>query len=218
MLRFFNTRWDEVPIVSVDTETTGLRIGHDRACSAAVVRFEQGVVVASLESLIDPGIPIPEESTAIHGISGEQVKGSPRISDWFSAAPVVELLRGAQPSAFNAEFDRQFVPAFADPWNWPWLDGLTLVRKHDRFTPGAGRHKLAATCARHGIVLEKAHSAEADARAAGHLLLKLGRKMFPAGYTLGQALGWQLRMEAVEWQRFHGFLAGLPPREEEARS
>lgn len=213
MLKFFNEQWDSVPIVVIDTETTGLRVGHDRACSVAVVRFEEGVVIESAESLISPGIPIPEASTAIHGITDEMVRDMPTIQDWFSTERVTRLLADAQPAAFNGPFDHHFVPPFMDPWEWPWLDGLTLVRKHDRFVSGPGRHKLAPTCERHGIVLEKAHSAEADARAAGHLLFKLGRKMFPERYTLGQAIGWQLRMEAVEWERFHGWKASLPPRE-----
>lgn len=216
MIKCFNIQWDEVPIVSVDTETTGTRVGHDRAVQVALVRFERGAVVDALETLVNPGIEIPAEATAIHGITNDQVSGAPEIGEWFSRAGVKTLLEGAQPVAYNGQFDRHFVPPFTDPWEWPFLDVLSFVRKLDRFVSGKGRHKLAATCERHGIVLENAHSAIGDARATGELFIKLGRQVFPAVYTLGKAISWQMRLEAVEWERHHAWKAGLPPLDKES--
>lgn len=210
MLKHFNTQWDTIPTNSLDTETTGLRVGYDKAVSVAIVRFENGLPVASMSTLVDPGMPIPESATAIHGITDVMVKGAPKIEDWFQEPEVIRILDDAQPSAFNGSYDRYFVPPFGTDWTWPWLDGLTFVRLLDRYAPGKGRHRLEPTCARHGIKLKAAHSAEADALAAGELLLKLGRKMFPSKYTLGQALGWQRRQEAVEWMRHMSWRSGLP--------
>jgi DNA polymerase III epsilon subunit-like protein len=147
------------------------------------------------------------------------VPASPFIEDLFAdgcvdgSDGVAALLRDAQPAAYNAPFDRYFVPPFGDDWTWPWLDALSLVRKVDRFAKGAGRHKLAMACGRHGVALPDAHNAGADARACGELLFKIGRELFPKQYTLGEVLGWCRRAEAEEWFRFNEWLSRQPPRE-----
>jgi DNA polymerase III subunit epsilon len=213
VLKFFSAQWDSVPVVLIDTETTGIQPGRDRTVQVGIVRFEGGEIMGSRSSFIDPGIPIPEAATAIHGITDIAVQGAPSLADFFADPETRRLLDGAQPAAYNASFDRHFVPPFGDDWTWPWLDSLSLVRKVDRYAKGAGRHKLEATCKRHGVPLEGAHDAIADATAAGLLLYKLGRATFPQQYSLGQALGWQRRVEAEEWFRFNEWLSAQPTRE-----
>lgn len=214
MIRFFNTQWDNVPTAWIDTETTGTRPGKDRCVQIAVVRFENAEPVGSACDFAHPGIPIPEAATAIHGITDLAVKDAPTIEAFMARADVKALLEGAQPAAYNAPFDKHFVPPFGEDWTWPWLDALSLVRKVDRFEKGPGRHKLEATCKRHGIELVGAHDARVDAMAAGKLFYKLGRQEFPKQYTLGQALSWQRRSQAEEWTRFMGWLSKQPPRPE----
>lgn len=216
MIKFFNTQWDEVPAAWIDTETTGVKPGKDRCVQIAVVRFEGGEPVGSVGDFVNPGIPIPEAATAIHGITDMAVSGAGPIEAFMARADVIALLAGAQPAAYNAPFDKHFVPPFGDDWTWPWLDALSLVRKVDRFAKGKGRHRLEASCQRHGIDLIGAHDATADATAAGKLLYKLGRQEFPKVYSLGQALSWQRRSEAEEWARFMGWLSTQPPKEEVA--
>jgi DNA polymerase-3 subunit epsilon len=77
MLKYFNTQWDEVPIVVVDTETTGKRPGVDRTVSFGLARFERGVFVGGLNQLVRCGLPIPAEATAIHGITNDHCAGKP---------------------------------------------------------------------------------------------------------------------------------------------
>ncbi len=136
------------------------------------------------------------------------------IEAFFAHPRTIKLLEGAQAGAYNGPFDKHFVPPFGLDWTWPWLDGLTLVRKVDRYVKGSGRHKLAAVCERHGVELPKAHDAVSDARSAGLLFYKLGRKTFPKYYSLGQVLGWQRRTEAEEWIRFYNYVSSNPPRQE----
>lgn len=211
MIQFFNQQWDTVPLVVVDTETTGPRPGRDKTVSFGLSRFENGKFVASYEQIVDPGIVIPDETIAIHGITNEMVAGQPTLEQAWNEPRVQELLVDAQPSAFNYTFDERFVPGFCEPWDWPWVDALTFIRKIDKFVPGKGRHKLSACCERHGVQLLRAHSAGADSRAAGELLYVIGRKALPLVYTMGQLLGWQMRINAAEWERFHKYKASLPP-------
>lgn len=211
MLSRFNDLWDSVPLVVVDTETTGKQPGIDRAVSFGIARFENGQFVGGVERLVNPGTPIPTEATAIHKITDAMVADAPSLHEAFFAPEVQDLLKDAQPAAYNAAYDRHFIPPFGERWDWPWLDGLMLVRKADRFAKGKGRHKLEASCARNGIVLESAHSALADARACGQLIIKLGRELFPKDYTLGRALDFCRRAEIEEWLRFNQWLSTQPP-------
>ncbi len=214
MLSHFNANWQSVPIVVIDTETTGVAPGIDRACSIALVRFEQGKAVDWISSFIDPKRDIPPEASAIHGIVGSDVHGAPTIEEFFGAHRPRELLKGAQPCAYNAPFDREFVQREAfDDWNWPWLDPLVFVRRVDRFAKGKGRHTLIAACERHGVTLHGAHSAIHDARAAGELFFKIvpraleEENLHPSTLELGRLILLQKRHEACDWFDFAAWRA-----------
>jgi DNA polymerase-3 subunit epsilon len=213
VIKFFSTPWQQVPICVVDTETTGIKAGVDRACQVGIARFERGACVGEFVSLVNPGRDIPEGATAIHGITNEMVAAAPTVADVFADQRVRDLLWGGQPSAFNAVFDRDMVPPFAEDHSWPWLDVLTLVRVVDRYVRGAGRHRLSVAAERHGVALPKAHDALSDAKAAGALLFKLG----PGHYgdaTLGQVLRDQRIAEANDWHRFCDWVSKQPARAE----
>jgi DNA polymerase-3 subunit epsilon len=213
MLQNFHKRWRELPLVVVDTETTGVIPGVDAAVQIGLARFEleQGCV-ASKAWLVHPGRAIPETATAIHGITDAMVAEAPHIANVLASKEARELYEGVQPVAYNYMFDRAFVPAVAFDRDWPWLDSLTLVRLVDRFVRGKGRHKLEAACERHGVKLEKAHDAGADARAAGELLFKLADDAGVPEY-LGDALKWFELQRTEEWHRFNDWRARQPPQE-----
>lgn len=210
----WKARWHEIPIVLLDFETTGLKPGIDRVVEVGLARFENRKLVAELGARIDPGIPIPAEATAIHGIGDADVEGAPTIDDFFAFTEPRTLLAGAQPAAFNAPFDKWFCPpsALAD-WTWPWLDTLTLVRHVDKYQSGKGRHKLSAACERHGIVLAKAHSAQDDARAAGELFFKLAERVVADDMPMGQLLCKMVGAAADDWIDFQSWLGKQPPLE-----
>lgn len=64
-------------VVVLDTETTGL---HDEAriIDLAVISVTGGVL---MDTLLDPGEPVPAEATDIHGIADADVQGAPRFGD-----------------------------------------------------------------------------------------------------------------------------------------
>lgn len=62
----------------LDLETTGLG-EQDRICEIALVMMREGAVVEAWSSLVNPGIPIPPEATAVHGIADAMVLGAPTI-------------------------------------------------------------------------------------------------------------------------------------------
>ncbi len=166
----------------VDTETTGTDAARDKVIELAIVVFEYcadtgatGPVVTTYDALEDPGFPIPPESTAIHGITDDMVRGH-RIDDDQVAALLGQV---GLVIAHNARFDRAFLearlPVFATvPWacSWqevPWSDA------------GIESSKLEYLAYRYGFFYE-GHRAEIDCRA---LLEVLGQ---PFGTTGGTAL------------------------------
>lgn len=175
--------WHELPITVLDFEATGPDPKTCEPVELAAVRFERGVVVARTSALINPGVPIPAEAAAIHGITDEMVQAD-GISAREAWSDTQRLLLGAIPCAYNSPFDRTILHrVMADALDgdaacrfleletaWPWLDPLVVVRHVDRWVKGKGRHKLTSVCQRRGIEIDGAHRAEADAEACGRLL------------------------------------------------
>lgn len=96
----------------LDIETTGVKLALDQIIELGIVVFEYspetGQVYRVLETysaLEDPEIPIPDESTKIHGITDDMVKGE-KIFDSY----VDNLLSDVSlVIAHNASFDRGFI-------------------------------------------------------------------------------------------------------------
>ena len=212
MIHLFTKPWWQVPTVWLDTETTGVHPGTDRVVQLGLCRIERGEVVGTFESLVNPGIPIPEVATKVHKITDDHVANAPRIEDVFAMAAARELLEGAQLGGYNANFDRLLVLPYID-WMWPWLDPLPLVRKADKWVKGEGKNKLEKAAARYGVELTDAHSALADARAAGLLFYEVAEHFFGRRTSLGHVLAQLRHFEADEWFGFNDWLARQPPKE-----
>ncbi len=67
--------------VCFDLETTGLEPKNDLIIEVALSIFTLEGEIDSFETLIDPGRPIPIESTRIHNICDQDVAGKPKIED-----------------------------------------------------------------------------------------------------------------------------------------
>lgn len=204
-----------LPLVFIDTETTGLPPGG-RVCEVAAVRFEGGVPVARFCSYINPGCPIPPEATAIHHITDADVAGAPMLPE--VAADLFKVCDGAVACAYSAHFDRGMLHseisgkdchAF-DP-EQSWVDVLVLVRHFDRYASGKGRHKLTAACARRNIIVENAHRADADAIACGVLLHRLKPRI--GDVSAAQLIGRCDVRRAEQDKAFQAWLSSQPQAE-----
>jgi len=162
----------EIPYIAADVETTGLCAaeGH-RVCEVALLRFLRGSVVDSLVSLVNPLRPIDPGASAVNGITDAMVAGAPTFGDLL---PRILGFLSDDPLVFhNAPFDLSFLRREAQlaGGRWPGnrvIDTLALARRTGRFRS----HSLPAICRELGI-RSTFHRAEADAWAAGKLLLHL---------------------------------------------
>lgn len=198
--------WVDAPMAIIDFETTGLDPEKDRVLEMGVVLFRNGNVEGRHNWLINPGIPVPEESRAVHGISDEDLANAPPFE---AIAPeLYGLLANRIPVAYNADFDRRFLHAeigrlspMADVPIPPalraevlWVDPLIWVREYQKYEKGK---KLVDVCKRLGIPLEQAHRAAGDAEAAGRVLYALASQMpKPYGELIRLQAQYSARQEA----------------------
>ena len=69
------------PLAVFDIEATGLNIRTDRVVELSIIRVAADWTEQTQTWLLNPTIPIPVESTAIHGITDADVAGCPTFSD-----------------------------------------------------------------------------------------------------------------------------------------
>ena len=174
--------WQEVDVALLDVETTGRDASVDRVVELGIAVGRRGEIVARYNWLINPGMPIPAEVTAIHHITDEMVADKPRFEA--VASEIANALKGCVPAAYNALFDRAFlmgefsrakvdvsgVPALTRETDW--LDPLVWARD---IQENEKSRSLGDVAARLGVKLENAHRAQDDAEAALRVLYALGR-------------------------------------------
>ena len=89
----------KIPVCFFDLETTGPNINTDRIIEIAVVKLMPNGETIRKTNLINPTIPIPEESTKIHGITDSQVRDQPQFKD--VARDYAKLFEGADLGGFS---------------------------------------------------------------------------------------------------------------------
>ena len=98
---------EETEFVVFDLETTGLSAERCRICEIGAVRVKALEVVGTFESLVNPGVRLPDPVARITGLRDEELRRAPAIStvlDRFLAFAGDELL-----VAHNARFDQRFL-------------------------------------------------------------------------------------------------------------
>ena len=98
------------PLVVFDLETTGINTSTDRIVEIAYIKVYPDGRRVSRSMRVNPGMPIPPESTLVHGISDADVEGLPSFAD--VAHDVYEDFRDADVCGFNS--DRFDLPLLAE--------------------------------------------------------------------------------------------------------
>jgi len=152
----------EKPVAFFDLETTGVAVGKDRIVEISILKVHPNGKEESKTYKVNPEMPIPEETTKIHGISNEDVKGAPTFKD--IAPEVMLFLKDCDLAGYNSnKFD---VPVLVEEFYRVGfdfdLDNRNLIDVQNIFHKMEQRTLVAAYkfyCEKN---LEDAHSAEAD--------------------------------------------------------
>lgn len=93
-----------------DLETTGIQVTKDRIVQIGCVILHPDGTKETLSQLIHPQIPIPEETTAIHGITDDMVANAPSFEEF--APKLVTFIGDADLAGYNSnKFD---IPILAE--------------------------------------------------------------------------------------------------------
>jgi len=89
----------KIPLCFFDLETTGTNISQDRIVEIAVVKLMPNGDIQEKHNLVNPTIPIPPDSSAIHGIKDEDVREMPTFKEL--GREYAKFMEGADLSGFN---------------------------------------------------------------------------------------------------------------------
>lgn len=158
------------PLVFFDLETTGVDTAKDRIVEISMVKVMPDGEEIVRTRLINPQMHIPEDATAVHGITDEDVKDQPTFAQ--IAKSLSQFIEGCDFGGFNSNrFDlpmlvEEFLRAGVDVdfKNRKFIDVQNIFHKMEQ------RTLVAAYKFYCNKDLTDAHSAEADTRATYEVL------------------------------------------------
>lgn len=158
------------PLCVFDLETTGLKLGVDRIIEIAIVKAYPDGHIEELYHRINPEMPIPAESTAVHHIKDQDVALEPTFKEY---APVVlKFIGNSDLAGFNSnKFD---VPMLVEEFLRVGLKfemkGRRMIDVQNIFHKMEPRNLAAAVKFYLGKDLDGAHAAINDTRATFEVL------------------------------------------------
>ncbi|MBW6502186.1 MAG: 3'-5' exonuclease [Bacteroidales bacterium] len=158
------------PIAFIDLETTGISVSSDRIVELSVLKISPDGREEWMTTLINPEMPVPPKSTAIHGITDEDVAGAPAFRE--VAKNLAMFLEGCDLAGYNAiKFD---IPLLAEEFlrinmdfnfrKHKYVDVQVIFHKKEQRTLSAAYQFYCNKS------LENAHSSKADTEAAYEIL------------------------------------------------
>ena len=161
----------EKPIAFFDLETTGAQVATDRIVEISILKVFPNGNKESKTWLVNPTIPIPAETTAIHGITDEKVADEPTFKQL--APQISELIHNCDLGGFNS--NRFDIPLLAEEFLRVEIDFDMENRKAVDVQNIFHRLEQRTLVAAYGFYCDKdltdAHSAEADTLATHEVLL-----------------------------------------------
>lgn len=159
------------PIAFIDLETTGVSVGSDRIVEISILKLLPDNTTQVHTFRINPGMPIPAEASAIHGIYDKDVAECPTFKE--EALAIANILEQCDLAGYNS--NRFDIPLLVEEFMRAEVDfnvqDRKLVDVQNIFHKLEQRTLSAAYKFYCNKTLENAHSAEADVRATFEVLL-----------------------------------------------
>lgn len=206
---------DELPAMIVDTETTGLEVNTDRIVSFGGVCAHGTRLFKSrmIDDLIDPGVPIPPVSTAIHGITDEMVEGARSFPEVY--ADFQRMARGRVIVGHNIPFDLTIIRQECARHGRPWEDLVFIdtMRLASLLNPTLGQFDLETLADIYHIDVHGRHTALGDAMVTAELFFRMMPRLQMQGFaTLRDLLEFHCRqaVDVIAGQKQAGWITNQP--------
>ena len=202
---------EDAELVVFDLETTGLSASRDRMCEIGAVRVKALEIAETFETLVDPGVALPQTIARLTGLSDVELRGAPRPE--LAVRRFLAFAGDSPLAAHNARFDvgfldhavqrltgRRVAAAVVDT---VWLARRLLHRRSERFSLAQLAHFF-------GTSTDPCHRALPDALATAEILIALlGLAQERGARTLAEVV----ELSAPRARRLHGrrsLVAGAP--------
>jgi DNA polymerase-3 subunit epsilon len=194
----------KTPIAFFDIESTGTNVATDRIVEISILKVLPNGSQETKTFLVNPTIPIPKESSLIHGIHDEDVKDKPTFKAL--SKELHQLLLGADLAGFNVlKFD---IPLLVEEFLRAGIDfdieKRNILDAQKVFHMMEKRNLAAAYKFYCGKTLENAHSAEADTLATYEVFLAQIEKY--VGEEAEDLLGNKLGVFENDMRKIHTIL------------
>jgi DNA polymerase-3 subunit epsilon len=222
--------WHLGRLAGFDTESTGVDVETDRIVTACVVEVGQKLPPLTADWLINPGIDIPAQATAVHGITTEKAKAdgqpAPEAIEQIIAALAQVVLAGTPLVIMNAPYDltlldrearRHGVQTLTDivGESLRVVDPRVLDKQVDPYR--RGKRTLTDLCRHYDVNLDGAHSADADAIAACRVAWRIGRTYDDLGrMPLHELHELQVSWAKRQQESFAAYLRRTPGKDQDA--
>lgn len=204
-------------MLALDLETTSPDPEEARIVQAALVFVGGGMGTHAATMLCDPGIPIPAEATAVHGITTERAQAegeTPAVVARVLAEAITDAADAGMPLVvFNARYDltvadRECARHGIGPFVvGSVVDPFVIDKQLDRYRRGS--RKLDAMCDHYGAILGGAHDASHDALAAARLAWCIGARGKVVRRVRNAEEGREKAALVREWEAVRGDLGAL---------
>jgi len=157
------------PIAFIDIETTGMNPRQDRIVELCIIKVHPDGREEILSSVINPAMQIPIESTQVHGITNEDVKGKPTFNEF--AKQLINFIDNCDLGGFGTKFDLSFLESeFKRAGVIYSEEGRQVIDVQRIFHTLEPRDLNAAHLKYCGKNLKKSHRADIDVRATMDVL------------------------------------------------
>ena len=160
-----------------DVETTGLSPQSNRIVELGAVEFVEGVPSRRFSSLVNPGVGISPEITAINHITNDMLSNAPserevypQLIDFLGEALHGEIILCAHNARFDVDFLCNTLSRLGYNAEIAYVDTLSLCRKQLK---GLLNYKQETVAQNLGIECRESHHAQSDAEVCGQILTRL---------------------------------------------
>jgi len=191
--------WCESTFVAIDLETTGKYPLDAEICEMAAVKWQNGQIVDTYQTLLKPCLRMSDAVIAIHNISNEMVENAPLLEH--KLAEFHKFISDGFILAHHAPFDLGFLA-------WEFEKARLLLPSNPAFCTSllsrainadVPNHRLATLATHFGIEAGSAHRALDDAKTCLAVALRYFERLGPEA-KLSDIFG--IQNVHLPWSRF----------------